>query len=366
MLRHLPIVTPQPDATEFVDILMGRSHSSRVPLVEYLVDDVVMKPIVTEMLGREWVVQGPSRDSQRAALDNFIAFWYHLGYDFVRFELGLPFLEQQFIAPDPVPGSPKQRAWADEHHGAIMSWEDFEKYTWPRVEDFDFYPFEYINNHLPDGMGLISCHAAGVFEHLSFIMSLEGLSLALYDAPDLVQAVTDTLGELLTRFYAQLLDLDHLVAIFPGDDMGFRTGTLVHPDALRAHVLPWHKRFAQMTHAKGLPYFLHSCGNLTTILPDLIEGVGIDGKHSYEDAIIPVQDFQALYGGRRDGAIAVLGGIDLNILAAGTPEDVRRHTRFLIETCGARGRYAIGSGNSIPSYVPVANYLAMVDEANAA
>jgi hypothetical protein len=34
-----------------------------------------------------------------------------------------------------------------------------------------------------------------------------------------------------------------------------------------------------------------------------------------------------------------------------------------MEECGARGRYAVGSGNSVPSYVPPANYLAMVEEA---
>ena len=87
--------------------------------------------------------------------------------------------------------------------------------------------------------------------------------------------------------------------------------------------------------------------------------MGIDAKHSYEDAIIPVQDFQARYGDR----IAVLGGMDVDRLSAGTPEQVRRHARFLIDTCGGRGRYAIGSGNSVPSYIPLANYLAMVDEA---
>ena len=141
--------------------------------------------------------------------------------------------------------------------------------------------------------------------------------------------------------------------------MGFRTGTLVSPLALREYVLPWHKRFAVMAHARGVPYFLHSCGNLETIVEDLIVEVGIDGKHSFEDAILPVQDFQARYGDR----IAVLGGLDVDILAASSPEQVRQKTRFLIETCGERGRYAVGSGNSIPSYIPVANYLAMVDEA---
>lgn len=94
-------------------------------------------------------------------------------------------------------------------------------------------------------------------------------------------------------------------------------------------------------------------------MPDLIGRVGIDGKHSFEDAILPVEAFQARYGDR----IAVLGGVDVDILAAGTPERVRRRTRMLIEACGPQGRYAVGSGNSIPSYVPVENYLAMVDEA---
>ena len=94
-------------------------------------------------------------------------------------------------------------------------------------------------------------------------------------------------------------------------------------------------------------------------MADLIDDVKIDGKHSFENNIIPVQQFQKKYGDR----IAVLGGLDLNILGASTPEEVRRQTRALIESCGGRGRYAVGSGNSIPSYIPVNNYLAMIDEA---
>jgi hypothetical protein len=141
--------------------------------------------------------------------------------------------------------------------------------------------------------------------------------------------------------------------------MGFRSGTLVSPEALRKYCLPWHKKWAEMAHKRGLPYFLHSCGNVLAIMDDLINDVGIDGKHSFEDAIITAEEFQRLYGDR----IAVLGGVDLNILSAATPEKVRQRTRQLIETCGAKGRFAIGSGNSIPTYVPVENYLAMIDEA---
>lgn len=354
---HIPITNPRPNCEEFVNILMGRAPQSRTPLIEYIVDETVMRPVAENLLGLTWPGAVTDRASMDRYLDVFIQFWLRMGYDFVRFEIGLPFASGRLLIADTAP-SGRDRAWVDEHQGAITDWATFESYPWPRLEDFDFRPFEYVNDHLPDGMGLIACHGGGIFEHLSWIMSLEGLSLALYDQADLVRAVADRIGELMVGFYRHLVQLDRLIVVFPGDDMGFRSGTLIHPSALRQYTLPWHKRFAEIAHASGRPYFLHSCGNLATIMADLIEYVGIDGKHSYEDVIMPVQDFQARYGKR----IAVLGGMDLNLLSAGTPEEVRAHTRLLIETCGGRGRYAIGSGNSIPSYVPVENYLAMVDE----
>lgn len=359
MLRNLPVSHPTPDSARFVDTLMGRAHSSRPPLVEYLVDDALREPITVDLLGREWVDYGSDRESQMRYLDNFVEFWHRMGYDFVRFEQGLPFQRNQLLTADTAAGSSKVRSWADEHHGAITSWEDFERYPWPKLEDFDFFPFEYLNAHLPDGMGLICCHAGGLFEQLSQIMSLEGLAYALHDDPSLVRAVVDRLAEPMARFHEHLLTLDRLVAVFQGDDMGFRTGTLIAPADLRRYTLPWHKRVAARAHARGLPYFLHSCGQIGAIMPDLIDDVGIDAKHSFEDAIIPAPEFQRLYGDR----IAVLGGLDVDILAGRTADDVRRRTRALMEECGAHGRYAVGSGNSVPSYVPVENYLAMVDEA---
>jgi uroporphyrinogen decarboxylase len=190
-------------------------------------------------------------------------------------------------------------------------------------------------------------------------MSYEGLAFALIENPGLVRAVADRVGGLLVEFYERLLGLDRIAAVFAGDDMGFKTGTLISPAHLRAYCLPWQKKFVGLAHAGGKPYFLHSCGKVLAVMEDLISDVGIDGKHSFEDVIIRAEDFQARYGDR----IAVLGGLDVNILSHGSEEAVRRRTRELVEVCGGRGRYAVGSGNSIPSYVPAANYLAMVDEA---
>lgn len=356
----LPLANPKPDCERFLRVLAGKEATNRPPLVEYLVDPVVMKPIVTGMLGRTWVDPDQAGEIARHAyLDNFIAFWHHLGYDFVRLETALPFPRHHLAAPDPAPGSNSTRNWADQHHGKIASWDDFERYPWPRVEDYDFSHFEYINNNLPEGMGLIACHGGGIYEHLSSIFSYEGLCLALHDQPDLVQAVANRIGTLMLAFYNYLVDLSRLIVVFPGDDMGFRSATLISPDDLRRYTLPWHARFAALAHEHGKLYFLHSCGNIFSILEDLIETVGIDGKHSFEDAIVPAEEFSYRYHDR----VATLGGVDVDILARRTPEEVRARTRDLIEKCAPRGRFALGSGNSIPSYIPVPNYLAMLEEA---
>jgi uroporphyrinogen decarboxylase len=358
---HIPFHKAAPDADECIRLLLHPTPGSRVPLVEYIVDDQIMRPVLEELMHRPWVPFGENAGPSRGYLDNLIAFWHGMGYDFVRYELALPFPASKTLIADAAPGSTKDRAWQDEHHGMITTWEEFEAYPWPKVEDFDFTPLEYLNDNLPDGMGMISSHGGGVFEHLSWIMSLEGLCLALHEDTTLVEAVANRLGELMLGFYRHLLDLDRLIAVFPGDDMGYRTATMISPRDLRSYTLPWHKRFAAMAHDHGVPYFLHSCGNLSAIIDDLITDVCIDGKHSFEDAIIPVEEFQRSVGGR----IAALGGVDINILSGGTPLQVRQRVRHLIEQCGSVGRYAIGSGNSVPSYVPVNNYIAMIDETHA-
>jgi len=356
---HLPLSRARPDAARFIDVIMGRQATARPPLVEYLIDDALCRPITEDLLGRRWVDPDPAdREATERYLDNCIALWHALGYDFVRYEESLPFAEHEVVGADATRAD-GARHWRDQHRGAIASWADYERYSWPSVTPAYLANYEYLATHLPEGMGLIVCHAGGIYEHLSAVFSYEGLCYALYDAPDLVSAVAQRLGEVMLDVYRQLVELDGVIAIFPGDDMGFRSGTLVPPDVLRRYTLPWHRRYAALAHAHGLPYFLHSCGNLAAIMDTLIDDVGIDAKHSFEDAIVPVAEFQAQYGGR----IGVLGGIDVDVLARGTPEQVRATVRRTIEICHPRGRYAVGSGNSIPSYVPVRNYLTMLDEA---
>jgi uroporphyrinogen decarboxylase len=101
---------------------------------------------------------------------------------------------------------------------------------------------------------------------------------------------------------------------------------------------------------------LHSCGNLEAVMDIIVDELKYDAKHSFEDAIIPVEDFWQLWHGK----IAVLGGIDVDFLARSTPELITKRCRKILELTELKA-YAMGSGNSITGYIPIENYLAMIN-----
>jgi uroporphyrinogen decarboxylase len=181
--------------------------------------------------------------------------------------------------------------------------------------------------------------------------------LLLYDNPDLVRAVVDRVGQIIYDAFRVFCDMEKVFALWLGDDMGFKTATLLQPQHLRNYILPWHKRYAELAHHTGRLFLLHSCGHVEAIMPDLIEDVRIDAKHSFEDVIIPVEDFKQRWGKR----VAVMGGVDVDLLSRGTEDDVRRRTSQILTACAPGGGYACGSGNSITNYMPTANYLAMLE-----
>lgn len=114
---------------------------------------------------------------------------------------------------------------------------------------------------------------------------------------------------------------------------------------------------ANLAHNHNKLAILHSCGNLEAIMDDICD-TGVDGKHSFEDKIMPVEEAYRRWSDR----IGIIGGVDMNLLAKGTEEEVRKRTTEILNVCGPNGRYVLGTGNSVASYIPIRNYLAMLDE----
>lgn len=322
-------------------------------------DEEIRREIGTGLLGQQWV--GFTRGDRERYLHNFIEFWTRMGYDYVRFEEQCGFSARHRETGDTAGLSRGTRTWVEEGRGMIATWEDFEKYPWPDPDAFDFANYEFIARNLPDGMGFIVSHGAGVFEHTAEnLLGFEGMCELCVENPDLMEAVFDRTGSIILRFYENLLQIPGITAVFQGDDMGYGTGTFLSPKTLSRCVLKWHRKFAELARSRGLPYFLHSCGNIMAVMDELIDVVKIDGRHSTEDVIIPIEEFKA----RIHPRIAALGGMDLNLLASADEEGVRARTREIMTRCMPGGRFAFGSGNSICNYVPVRNYLAMLDEAH--
>lgn len=353
---------PNPDYTRLMRTLKGEGDPQHVPFLELGFDLEVVSFVLGEpALGRHWTDQSGGEvdlDLVNKMLDQSIRFRYLLGYDVCQTGIALPLPDLFTQQSTDTAGLVRdQRHWVDEKRGVITSWEDFERYPWPDPSHANPYLLEYVTAHLPEGMAIIA-GVRGVLEPVMWLMGYETFAMALYDQPDLVQALFDRIEELVIPTAQMSAEADHVVALWMGDDMGFKTGPLISPEHLRQYVLPIHRRVAELAHEHGRLFLLHACGNVEAVMEDLIVDVGIDAKHSFEDAIQPVEAFAARYGQR----IGVIGGIDMDLMSRGNEEDVRSRVRHVLETCAPMGSYVLGSGNTIANYVPPRNFLAMLDE----
>jgi uroporphyrinogen decarboxylase len=260
-------------------------------------------------------------------------------------------------AEDTADLSRPARAWVNESEGVIATMEDLENLPWPGPESVDYFDIEFVAEHLPEGMQIISA-TSGILEWAMWLMGFAPFAVALYDQPELVETLFQRIGDVFADVYETLARMPKVGALFLGDDMGYNSGTFIKPEHMRHYVFPRQRRLAGITHKHNLPFLLHACGNLRLVMDDLIDDVGIDAKHSFEDKYMPVIEAKRLYGDR----IAILGGVDVDLLARGNEEDVRAYTRRVLKDCMPGGGYALGTGNTATNYIPVRNYIAMLDE----
>ncbi len=244
--------------------------------------------------------------------------------------------------------------------GAMITDEaSLEHYAWPDPDAFDYDKIARLAKELPDGAKFIPCGYGGVLESAILICGFEDLCVMAIEGDEIVEQVFKEVGARLLRFYDNLSDIEAVGAIMHPDDWGFKTQPMLSPSLLAQYVYPWHQKIVDCVHAKGKAALLHSCGNPELVMAPIIDDIGYDGKHSYEDNIIPVEQVYERWGER----IAILGGIDVHFLATSTPDEVYRRCVSIVEKTMPSGGYALGAGNSITDYVPVENYVAMLKAA---
>lgn len=344
-----PRLAARPVAPDFNQLLavLRREVPERPVLFEFCVDQGHLRRLVEEG-GGHWI------DPERTPLD-LLANWIHgfhaAGYDFATFPTWvdnfLPFMkdDREVMA---------SRGMA--HGGRITDRASFEALDWGDDHDGDFSLIEQCRDLLPEGMKLVIFSPGSVLEGMMSLTGYEDLCYMLADDPELVGELADAVGNRILGFLDRATQSDVVGAVFLPDDWGFKTQLFLPPEQMREYVFPWHRRFVALLHGRGLPVILHSCGKMDWVWDDIIDDLRYDAKHSYEDAIEPVESIYDRLADR----IAIIGGIDIDFLSRESPGAVESRCRAMLERAAARGGYALGSGNSIPAYIPYDNYRAML------
>jgi uroporphyrinogen decarboxylase len=343
----------QPDYRQLDTVIRRAGEPDYVPLVEIFADPEIM----AAALGGTARQMFPRYEAWQQDLLFRIEYSRRIGQDYACAPIdGAGFSYRRVHVPDTAALSRGLREWVDESQGPVPNRRAFGEFAWP-VEPCSTRQIDFVAENLPAGMGL-SSFTGGIFEWTTWLMGYESLALALYDDPQLVDDVLERVGQRMLDGYGKAAAHPAVRALWMGDDMGFKTATLIGANHLRELFFPWHRRIAQLAHQAGKCFLLHSCGNIDQVMDDLIDRVGIDAKHSFEDVIMPVAQFKACYGHR----IAVLGGADVDFLTRATPAQVRTYCRQILRECAPGGGFAMGTGNSVANYIPLENYLALVDE----
>ncbi len=146
-----------------------------------------------------------------------------------------------------------------------------------------------------------------------------------------------------------------------GQDFASTQGPFISPDMFREFALPAICARVRNIHENyRLPVMKHACGNNTKLLDMFVEA-GYDAYQSIQkSAGMDLAWIKEKYGGH----FTPWGGIPVEYLVSGTPDDIRREVRHAMDVYKLGGRYIFGSTHSIAVGTRYDNFMTMVDEFN--
>ncbi len=146
-------------------------------------------------------------------------------------------------------------------------------------------------------------------------------------------------------------------AAFFYDDLGYRNGLFFSPRTYRALLQPAHRRFLEPFKRRGLPCILHSCGNVSEAVPDLIDAGWTCLQPLEVKAGMDLVALKQRYG----DALAFMGGIDVRNMALDDPGPIEAEIRTKLGLAKQGGGYIYHSDHSVPDNVSFANYQRVIE-----
>lgn len=180
-------------------------------------------------------------------------------------------------------------------------------------------------------------------------------------APLLAEATLQRLAASAIVVLERYLDAvgEYVDAVQVGDDLGTQAGPQLSQRMYRRLVKPYQQQVWQFIKRRsGLPVFLHCCGGIYPLIPDLIEA-GVDILNPVQISAVGMDPARLK---REFGADLVFwgGGCDTqHILPEGTPAEVRDHVQRQIDILAPGGGFVFNQVHNIQANIPPENIVAM-------
>ena len=161
---------------------------------------------------------------------------------------------------------------------------------------------------------------------------------------------------LVLSMFEYFAQSDVVDAIWYSDDIAYTNSLMVSPQVLDKYFFPWLKKIGDLAKRYNKPLIYHTDGILYDVMDKIID-CGVDAIHPIEPKAMNIADVKQRYGNK----LCLIGNIDVDLLSRGTVNEIRKNVIKNIEEVGKDGGYCVGSGNSIPEYVKLENYIAMIE-----
>lgn len=244
--------------------------------------------------------------------------------------------------------------------------EDLETYPWPKASEMLIVDGmkQRAKKLWEENQYAISLRAPcnGIFEIACWLRGTQEFMIDMLSNEEFAAKLTEKIAQVQMDYYGYMLDEvgPYVDMVETGDDYGSQASLLLSPDCLREFILNHRKKLNQMIKQKApqCKIFLHCCGSIKKIIPDLI-ACGVDVLNPVQTRANDMDpaDLKSLFGDQ----ICFHGGIDTQASMCGDQEQIEREVSHMLEAMGKNGGYILTSCNHIQDDVPPENVVAMFE-----
>lgn len=198
-----------------------------------------------------------------------------------------------------------------------------------------------------------------LWERATFMRGMENILIDIARTPGFVKALLGGITVYILETMRLLFGRFEFDGIAVSDDYGTQKGLLMSPADWRRLIKPCLSDIYSFAKENGRSVFHHSCGNVSPIIPDMID-MGLDILHPVQPEAMDILELKREYGKE----LTFCGGLGTQeLLPRGSPEQVRDEVKRLKREMGKGGGYILEPGITVQADVPLKNIVAMIEEA---